>query len=254
MSYLTVTGQRAKIAGYWRVLCVCQCGNQKYIRPDRIKSGSVVSCGCRMRVSNKKHGMYKTPTWYSWASMIGRTSEFGLKICPQYRNRPVCDRWKRDFSAFFEDMGERPPGTTIERIDNNAGYFPGNCRWATMREQSNNTMGNLRLCVNGRTMTAAQWADETGIPYSTILYRISKGWPNDSVVGLPKGTTSASVFRLERECLKCRYKWFPRKDHRSPCCPNCKSEIWDREQGWKGKTDAKPAMKAEKRNQCQGAN
>lgn len=125
----------------------------------------------------KSHGHWKggkrTPTYISWERMIARCSD---PENAHYRQIEVCERWK-DFAAFLEDMGERPPGTTIDRIENAGNYEPGNCRWATMEEQQNNRSSNVLLTVNGETRTIAEWSRLSGIPFQTIYSRVfTWGW------------------------------------------------------------------------------
>ena len=92
----------------------------------------------------------------------------------------VCDRWE-DFASFFEDMGERPEGMTIDRIDVNGHYEPGNCRWADDITQANNKRSNVRITRDGVSKTLQEWADATGIKRETIRWRLRQGWPIDRV-------------------------------------------------------------------------
>lgn len=97
----------------------------------------------------------------------------------------MCDRWK-DFYAFSDDMGPRPQGTTIERINNDGDYEPGNCRWATTKEQNRNYRRNHKLTHNGRTQCITDWADQFGIDAKLVFGRISKGWPVEAALTVPK--------------------------------------------------------------------
>lgn len=131
-------------------LCRCDCGNLKRVRSDGLVSGAVVSCGCyhtevrrvvgkRVGGMNKTHQMVGTPTHKTWASMLCRCRAkkgYKYKIYGS-RGITVCDRWK-DFKNFLADMGERPPGKTLDRINNDGNYEPSNCRWATNKEQQAN--------------------------------------------------------------------------------------------------------------------
>ena len=91
------------------------------------------------------------------------------------RGIKVCVRWMR-FESFLADMGERPDGMTLDRINNNGHYEPGNCRWATMVTQENNKSNNVVIEAEGKTQTVMQWSREKGIYYHTLLKRLQAGW------------------------------------------------------------------------------
>lgn len=99
-----------------------------------------------------------------------------------YANVSVCEKW-REFSAFVSDMGECPSELhTIDRIDNSKGYEPGNCRWATMRDQQNNRTNNRRITWRGETHTVMEWSRKTGIHRKTIARRLEMGWSVDEAL------------------------------------------------------------------------
>lgn len=100
------------------------------------------------------------------------------------RGITVCARWA-SFEAFLLDMGERPAGTTLDRRNNDRGYEPGNCRWATMSEQENNKRVNVFIEHDGLRLTVAEWAAKTGIGYQTLRKRVEAGWSAARVVGEP---------------------------------------------------------------------
>ncbi len=103
----------------------------------------------------------KHPAYFSWANMKARCSNPNATGYARYGGRgiTVCERWKESFEAFLEDMGDRPEGGTVERIDNSKGYEPSNCRWATKREQSRNVDRNLICVIGGKEYKAAELAD-----------------------------------------------------------------------------------------------
>jgi hypothetical protein len=88
----------------------------------------------------------------------------------------VCGRWASSFDAFLADMGQRPPGHTLDRIDVNGNYEPGNCRWADDKTQQRNRSRHRLLTFNGETATASTWAERVGVPWATILKRLERGW------------------------------------------------------------------------------
>jgi hypothetical protein len=103
------------------------------------------------------------------------------------RGITVCDRWRASFEAFLFDMGERPSGTTLERVDNDGNYQASNCTWATAEQQGRNRRTNRRLTFNGKTMCLKEWAIETGIGYTTLHQRLRAGWTTEEALGTPLG-------------------------------------------------------------------
>ena len=124
------------------------------------------------------HGLSGTPTYRSWQMMRRRASGFNPRW---YSGVTVCDRWQ-SFENFLADMGVRPAGKTIDRIDNSKGYEPGNCRWATASEQQSNKRSNVILELNGKRQCVDHWAKELGIPKARIHKRIDLGWPTERIL------------------------------------------------------------------------
>lgn len=169
--------------GRFRWLCRCDCGNEAHVTTGNLRSGHTKSCGCfkgeRVKVMNKTHGMVYTPTYKSWLGMRDRCNCPNNSSYPRYGGRgiTICERWD-SFEAFLSDMGEAPPGNSIERIDNNKGYCPENCRWATKKEQALNRRTTRWVTAHGRTLPLKQWAELTGEPYLRLYKRFKRlGFP-----------------------------------------------------------------------------
>lgn len=132
-----------------RVVCKCECGETCTVYLHNIKRGFTKSCGCYSRKAkhNYKHGQSETKIYRLWRAMINRCTNKNNAAYPNYGGRgiTVCDSWLESFENFMNDMGIRPKGTSLDRIDNNKGYSPENCRWSTQKEQSRNTRSNVYI-------------------------------------------------------------------------------------------------------------
>jgi hypothetical protein len=130
----------------------------------------------------------KTPTYKSWVNMHTRCTNPSHENHERYKTAgiTVCERWD-SYDAFYEDMGERPEGMTLDRIDNDKGYEPGNCRWATPRQQSRNTRFNTMVTYKGKTQCIAAWAEELGLSRITISGRLFRGEAGEYVLRPVRG-------------------------------------------------------------------
>src|SRR5688572_19651257 len=125
-----------------------------------------------------KHGMYRTPEYKIWKGMIDRCYNPNCRNYANYGGRGIamCDRWRKSFKAFIEDMGRRPSSLhSLDRKDNSGNYGPENCRWATRSEQQRNTRQNVLLTKDGVTLTMIEWAERLGLKYETIRFRRYRG-------------------------------------------------------------------------------
>lgn len=125
------------------------------------------------------HGKTHSSTYQSWGCMIQRCTNKKHLNYKDYGGRgiTICEKWLT-FSGFYEDMGDRPEGTSLDRKDNEKGYCKDNCRWLSQKEQSNNTRANVRITFNGETLTVSQRAEKTGIKRGTLNNRLFRGkWP-----------------------------------------------------------------------------
>lgn len=153
---LTVTARAGILRKQSAWACRCSCGSEVFLPANYLRSGDTTSCGCLLREHQTKgsvvHGHAivgsTSPTYNSWRAMHERCR---LPSHPAYKNYggrgvAVCDRW-RSFPAFLADMGERPEGLTIDRIDVNKGYEPSNCRWATRTQQIANRRSTRKVAA-----------------------------------------------------------------------------------------------------------
>lgn len=184
---------RQKHRAHWT--CRCTCGAETVVAGKSLRSGGAQSCGC-LRVERNKaaitsHGHATTKahtrTYTSWRSMRSRCLDKGSHSYPEYGGRgiSICQRWE-SFAAFLEDMGERPAGMSIDRIDVNGNYEPSNCRWATASLQSANTRRALVYEFEGVSLPLIDWAKRLGIDYQTLKTRIrSYGWTPERALTTP---------------------------------------------------------------------
>lgn len=170
--------------------CRCDCGKTIVTSANALKAGATKSCGCYRKDVQRarlkaltKHGAarrdYKTPEYITWLAINARCYNPNSEMFSAYGGRgiTVCSRWRRNFSAFLQDMGQKPGKRfTIERINNNLGYSPKNCRWATYSEQMRNTRRTRIISLDDKAMCLTDWSEKTGIPMKTIHRRLAAGW------------------------------------------------------------------------------
>lgn len=164
--------------GHPRHRCRCTCGRTCVVQDSNLKSGNTRSCGCLqreiVRIASVTHGASYTPEHVAWRSMIARCTIPSSTSFRYYGGRgiKVCKHWLRSFLAFLASVGRRPSAKhSLERLDNNKGYFPSNVKWTLRSLQSTNRRSCRYLTMNGRTQTMAAWAKEIGISDTTLRYR-----------------------------------------------------------------------------------
>ena len=173
--------------------CVCTvCGETtKYIDNYNLTSGRSTMCkSCSTSTQKTSHGMSDTPEYNTWVHMNQRCHNPKNKDYDNYGGRgiEVCELWRDSFEAFYMYIGKKPkPGDTIERIDYNKGYEPGNVKWLSREEQVYNKRDNVYLEIDGVSKTVSQWALEAPVTEFTIYKRVKRGW-------LDKHGAKATVF------------------------------------------------------------
>lgn len=170
--------------------CVCDCGTPREVFATNLIAGKTLSCGCLNKDRKEKHGAAHhgsiTPEYKIWSSMIQRCTKAtnpGFKLYGA-RGISVCERWK-DFRNFWSDLGPRPTGMSIERIDNSKGYGPDNCKWATNHEQTRNTRRNRLLTFQDETKCIEDWSLSAGLKRGTIIGRLDRGWSTERTLKTP---------------------------------------------------------------------
>ena len=180
----------------WR--CVCKCGNEKVMSSKNLLTNNVKSCGC-LKNKGYEHGDsvkngHKERLYKVYKSMIGRCY---YPNSPNYKNYgargiTVCDEWLHSYDSFKKwamengyDPNSKKYQCTLDRIDSDKNYCPENCRWASMKEQLNNTSQNVWITANGFTLNIQQWADRLGVLHSTLQTRKRMGWSDERIINTP---------------------------------------------------------------------
>lgn len=167
---------------------LCDCGRTvnktvSYV----VERGQHASCGCQNKRQLTKHGKRNSITYVSWVRMKERCDNPNVNCYRDYGGRGIsyCDEWKT-FPNFLRDMGERPSQEyTLDRINNELGYSPENCRWATAQEQIENRRCAVKLTYQGQTLSLRGWATKTGLPLTCLAARHFKGWSDARIIETP---------------------------------------------------------------------
>lgn len=161
-----------------------------------------------MGCNTNNRGLSKTPTYLTWNAMRRRCYLGSIGKKPAYSGVSYCEKWK-SFENFVADMGERPEGTTLDRIDPTGDYCPENCRWETNTRQQRNKRNNRTLTYNGVTKSLHDWAEEVGIGAMTLHKRLTEyGWDPEmalftSAYGNHKGTCKNNGKQKDHSCPSC---------------------------------------------------
>jgi hypothetical protein len=181
-------------------LCACDCGRRKSILMGNVVSGATRSCGCKVG-GVPTHGLSKSRMYHIWNGLMGRCLNEKNDAYANYGGRgiTVCRRWRESIESFIADMGPRPRRHSVDRIDNDGGYWcgkcdecaalgqPSNCRWATQREQMNNTRRNVVVERDGLRMSVAEWGRRIKISHQAVYQRLWHGWTLEDAATTPRG-------------------------------------------------------------------
>lgn len=194
--------------GKSRWICDCDCGKrkEKSVTRNDLVTGKVKSCGCLYKDSNKgrnvTHGKTGKRLYRIWLSMRQRCNYSAGKSFKNYGGKgiSVCEEWE-SFQNFYDwaMANGYSDNLTIDRKENDKGYSPDNCRWATMKEQQNNRTNNLRITINGEEKTLSEWSKVTGIPRATLEWRVKNKWAEDELF-MPVNLNNA---RIRKERILC---------------------------------------------------
>lgn len=174
--FTTPSGQKHSMSN-----CQCICGQKAVVLNRCLRGGNTKSCGCfRIETCSTKattHGMNKSKTYSSWSALKKRCNTSSTTGFHNWGGRGirVCERWNK-FENFLADMGERPDGTSIDRIDNDGDYCLENCRWADKKTQSRNKSTNRVISIQGAEKCTQEWSDISGVSACTIRRRLILGW------------------------------------------------------------------------------
>jgi len=173
-------------------VCKCECGRVKNVAVDKLRSGRSTRCwDCAKinpaRVTNETHKKSYTAEYQAWASMKARCSNPNIENYPLYGGRgiSVCESWSNSFDAFWDDMGPRPDGHTLDRVDSDDGYNPKNCRWATVAKQQQNRRVTKKAIWRGKEYLLSVLERMHKLPRSVLARRLDMGWDLDRALSDP---------------------------------------------------------------------
>jgi len=183
--------------------CRCSCGNETVVTTNSLKNKKIQSCGClRKEITIKRmttHNMSRSPEYKAWQHMKDRCYKPTDKSFKNYGGRgiEVCQEWRDSFLAFYNHIGKRPSSKhSIDRINNNGNYKPGNVRWANRKVQANNSRHNHLITIDGITQTITQWGKATNTSITVIRYRLSLGLEDKEAVFTPPRKQRADMITV----------------------------------------------------------
>lgn len=195
--YVTPRGMKHR-----QFACLCDCGKSTSVLAASLRAGRSRSCGCGISAAGRlrythgasrgfSHGAKRQGEYNSWAQMRSRCNDPGANMFEHYGGRGirVCARWE-SFEAFMLDMGPRPVGHSLDRIDVHGDYEPTNCRWADASTQANNTSRTVRITLDGVTQSLKQWTEARGLSYKMVSGRLKRGWTPERALSTPSSWKS----------------------------------------------------------------
>jgi hypothetical protein len=194
LTVLSFAGRTPYSADYWQ--CRCVCGTYTLVHGKHLRRRKTRSCGCLARELTSRrrtsiHGhhtqAHRTRTYVAWVGMLQRCYNPKSDSYAWYGARGIhaCEAWRHSFPAFLHDMGECPPKMTLDRLDNDLGYSPENCRWATTQEQAYNKRTNRLLTFRGVTQPMAAWEKDLGFSHGCLKQRLQAGWTVERALTTP---------------------------------------------------------------------
>ncbi len=183
---ITVISRAGKKGKHIMWHCLCECGGETTVYSTHLMQGNTGSCGCQIGYHGK-HGMTGTTEYGSWKKMKERCLKPDNPSFNDYGGRgiTICERWVNSFENFFADMGYKPKDYSIERINNELGYNPENCKWATRAEQNANTRRNVYITHNGETLMIRDWSRRLGGDDWLVGGRLAAGWDEIRAITQP---------------------------------------------------------------------
>lgn len=168
----------------------CKCGNEFIAAISKVKIRHTKSCGCISAETkpNLKHGLANSSEYNTWNKIKGRCFNPKDEGFSDYGGRGItmCDEWKNSFEAFYNYVGKKPEGKySMDRINNEGNYEPGNVRWATDIEQANNKRNNRIIEYKGEKKTISEWAEIVGINRTVLARRYDLGWTDEQILNIP---------------------------------------------------------------------